>query len=304
MKLKIPKTPSVHMRDMRGRGRAAGGGGGGLPLPAGKVGLPVLLIILVVGALMGGRSIINSGGESGFNIDNPLDSLQESGQANGAGGIPAAEDPDRGQLLFFSAVFDDVQGYWDESFRNTGSQYTFSEIRPFEQAVDTDCGNATDAVGPFYCPADQGVYFDLDFMDELGTRFGAPGDFAQAYVVAHEVGHHLQNLSGINREVSQLQQQDPDRANELSVRLELQADCLAGVWGHNANQRGVLEAGDLEEGLAAAAAVGDDRLQQQATGRVQVETFTHGSSDQRVEWFSRGFESGDASQCDTFSGDY
>jgi predicted metalloprotease len=156
-------------------------------------------------------------------------------------------------------------------------------------------------VGPFYCPADLKVYLDLGFFRELRDRFGAPGDFAQAYVIAHEFGHHVQNLLGISSEVSQEQRRDPGSANELSVRLELQADCLAGVWAHSAYQDDLLEEGDLEEGLAAAAAVGDDRLQKQAGGRVQPESFTHGSSQQRMQWFRTGFQTGSVSACDTFS---
>jgi hypothetical protein len=171
----------------------------------------------------------------------------------------------------------------------------------FREAVRSACGIAGSATGPFYCPGDAKVYLDLSFFDELRRRFGAPGDFAQAYVIAHEVGHHVQNLLGIEREVRRLQADRPDAANDLSVRMELQADCLAGVWGHSTAQRGILEEGDVEEGLNAAAAIGDDRIQRQMQGYVQPESFTHGSSQQRVEWFRKGLSTGDPDACDTFS---
>jgi uncharacterized protein len=172
----------------------------------------------------------------------------------------------------------------------------------FRDAVRSGCGTASAQTGPFYCPADQKVYVDLSFFDELDQRFGAPGDFAQAYVLAHEIGHHVQTLLGVSGKVRQAQQSNPRQANELSVRMELQADCLAGVWGKSTQQRGVLESGDVEEGLAAAASVGDDRIQRQARGTVNPESFTHGSSEQRMQWFRRGFSSGDVGSCDTFSG--
>ncbi len=171
----------------------------------------------------------------------------------------------------------------------------------FRQATRTACGFGQAASGPFYCPGDGKVYLDLSFFDELDRRFGAPGDFAQAYVVAHEVGHHVQNLLGIERQMRQAQQQNPGAANQLSVRLELQADCFAGVWGHSAAQDGHLDTDDVDEGLRAASSIGDDRLQRQSSGTVNPESFTHGSSEQRVEWFRRGLQSGDADACNTFS---
>jgi hypothetical protein len=170
----------------------------------------------------------------------------------------------------------------------------------FTQSTTSGCGPASAATGPFYCPADRKVYLDLGFFAELRSRFGAPGDFAQAYVVAHEFGHHVQTITGVEPQVRRLQQRNPDAANELSVRMELQADCLAGVWAHSAYD--TLEPGDVQEALGAAAAVGDDRIQRTTTGRVDPESFTHGSSAQRQEWLSRGFESGDMGDCDTFSG--
>ena len=162
----------------------------------------------------------------------------------------------------------------------------------FREAVQSGCGAAQSAMGPFYCPLDEKVYIDLGFYDELQRRFGAAGDFAQAYVIAHEIGHHVQHVLGIERQVRQAQQRAARRGERVSVRLELQADCFAGVWGHSTQQRDMLERGDIEEGLSAAAAIGDDRIQERTSGRVQPETFTHGSSEQRVNWFRRGLESG------------
>jgi predicted metalloprotease len=174
----------------------------------------------------------------------------------------------------------------------------------YDDAVSSSCGNTPSTVGPFYCPLDKKVYLDLPFMEELQQRLGANGDFAQAYIVAHEVGHHVQNLLGVMADVDQARQENPDDANELSVRLELQADCLAGIWGHSANAKGdLLEPGDLEEGINAAAAVGDDRIQSQSGGRVNPDSFTHGTGEQRVEWFRKGYETGDPTACDTFEGD-
>jgi uncharacterized protein len=167
--------------------------------------------------------------------------------------------------------------------------------------VQSGCGTAQTAMGPFYCPADEKVYIDLGFYKELKDRFGASGDFAEAYVIAHELGHHVQNQLGISGKVEKAQQQDPDGAKALSVRLELQADCLAGVWGHSTQQRNILEAGDVDEALNAAASVGDDRIQKQTTGRVNPETWTHGSAAERSRWFKAGFDSGKIESCDTFN---
>jgi predicted metalloprotease len=172
----------------------------------------------------------------------------------------------------------------------------------YEGSTQTGCGLGTEDVGPFYCPADQRIYLDLGFFRELRERFGAPGDFAQAYVIAHEWGHHIQRVLGIEADVRRAQSEDPGRANDLSIRLELQADCLAGVYAYTAEERGLLVAGDLEEGLAAAAAVGDDRIQQQSGGRIDRESWTHGSSAQRSRWFRAGFQGGEIASCDTFSG--
>jgi predicted metalloprotease len=199
---------------------------------------------------------------------------------------------------FMSFVLDDLQATWRQQL---GPQYRDANMVLFRDAVRSACGMTGAATGPFYCPGDGKVYLDLSFFDELGRRFGAPGDFAQAYVIAHEIGHHVQNLLGIERQVRQLQARNSGARNDLSVRMELQADCFAGVWGHSTAQRGILEEGDVEEGLNAAAAIGDDRIQRQTQGYVVPDAFTHGSSAQRVEWFKRGLMSGDPDQCDTFS---
>jgi len=222
--------------------------------------------------------------------------------AGPVGGPPAASSPEEERMVqFMSFVLDDAQDTWTRIFAESGETYPRAQLVLFNDAVQSGCGFAQSAMGPFYCPSDGKVYLDFSFFNDLDARFGAPGDFAQAYVVAHEIGHHVQNVLGIADQVQQLQQGNPGAANELSVLMELQADCLAGVWGHSTGQRQLLEVGDLEEGLAAAAAVGDDRIQRQTTGRVAPESWTHGSSDQRMTWFRRGLASGRIDQCDTFA---
>ena len=212
--------------------------------------------------------------------------------------VQSTPDEDR-QVKFVSFVLDDVQNTWRKML---GDKYRDTKVVLFRDSTPTACGFGQAATGPFYCPEDQKVYIDLSFFDELQRRFGAKGEFAQAYVLAHEMGHHLQRVLGIEPAVRRAMEQRPDLRNELSVRLELQADCLAGVWGHSTEQRNILEEGDIEEGLNAAAAIGDDRIQRQTQGWVAPESFTHGSSKQRVEWFRRGLESGDINACDTFKG--
>ena len=204
------------------------------------------------------------------------------------------------QVQFVSFILDDAQDTWRQLLAQGGATYQDAQMVLFRDAVESACGMGQSAMGPFYCPADHKVYIDLAFYNDLRERFGAEGDFAQAYVIAHEIGHHVQTLLGIDSQVRSAQQQDPGNRNELSVRMELQADCLAGVWGHSAAQRGHLEAGDVEEGLNAAAAIGDDRIQRMSGGRVSPESWTHGSSEQRVTWFRRGMDNGNMDLCDTF----
>jgi predicted metalloprotease len=203
---------------------------------------------------------------------------------------------------FVSVVLADTEDTWKPLFREMGRDYEEPTLVLFTDAVDSACGYTTSATGPFYCPGDRKLYIDLGFYGDLRDRFGAPGDFAQAYVIAHEVGHHVQNLLGTSGQVDRMQRQvGQTKANELSVRLELQADCYAGIWGHYANsQRRLLDEGDIEEGLNAAAAIGDDRLQKMSGRRINPDAFTHGSSTQRVEWFRTGLETGDLRRCDTF----
>jgi len=202
---------------------------------------------------------------------------------------------------FIKFVLNDVQANWDKTLpQSTGVSYRHAKLVLYRDEYPSACGEAQTAVGPFYCPEDQKVYLDLGFFQELETRFGAPGKFAQAYVIAHEIGHHVQRLLGIESKVRRLQEQDPRSRNQLSVRLELQADCFAGVWGNSTEQRNIIDQTDVAQGLNAAAAVGDDRLQRMARGRVSPESFTHGSSAQRTQWFRHGLESGHVSACDTF----
>lgn len=217
---------------------------------------------------------------------------------------PYQETPEEAQLReFVSVVLADTEETWGQIFSQAGGTYEQPKLVLFSGAVESACGFAQAAVGPFYCPGDHKVYIDLSFYQELQSRFGAPGDFAQAYVVAHEIGHHVQTLMGISeRNMAARQRASEAEANALSVRQELQADCFAGIWAHNADRsRQLLEQGDIEEGLNAAAAIGDDRLQKQARGYVAPESFTHGSSEQRVRWFKRGYETGAVGSCDTFA---
>lgn len=260
----------------------------------GRVGLPALMVIIVVAVA---SQFLGGGGGGGFgDILGDLTNPQEGGQ-----GLPPGADPDAKLVDFMSFVLDDVQGFWADSFQQSGKEYRDAKLVLFEGSTSSGCGGATSDIGPHYCPADQHVYLDLDFFRALKSQFDAPGDFAQAYVLAHEIGHHVQNLLGIESKMRAEAQSDPESENDLSIRLELQADCFAGVWGFTTYQRDILESGDLEEGLNAAASVGDDRIQKQSTGRVNPETWTHGSSEQRVRWFKNGFENGEPNACDTFS---
>jgi uncharacterized protein len=228
--------------------------------------------------------------------------LETGGSGVGAPPASAPASPEEEKLVrFVSFVLDDVQDTWTREFEALGRTYERSRLVLFTDATRSECGYAEAAMGPFYCPADQKVYIDLGFYHELRRRFGAPGDFAQAYVLAHEVGHHVQDLLGLESRMRAAQERDPSRANAYSVRFELQADCLAGVWAHSTQQRDILEAGDVEEALGAAAAVGDDRIQKQATGRVNPESWTHGSARQRAQWFNTGLQQGRLQGCDTFA---
>lgn len=235
---------------------------------------------------------------------NPMTLLGMLEQTPIAQHAPAAHKPpaDDRSARFVSRVLASTEDVWTDTFRATGKTYEAPKLVLFTGQTPTACGTGQTAMGPFYCPGDRKVYIDLAFYRELESRFHAPGQFAQAYVIAHEVGHHIQNLLGIAGKVHQAQQRTSrTEANALSVRMELQADCLAGVWGKRADDlRGILDPGDLEAALNAATAIGDDRLQQQSQGRIVPESFTHGSSAQRVRWFRRGFESGDMGQCNTF----
>jgi predicted metalloprotease len=214
---------------------------------------------------------------------------------------PGQSQPQDQLGKFASVVLRDTEVTWEEVFRQQGRGYEPPQLILFEQAVRSACGLNSSAVGPFYCPLDSKVYLDLSFFNELGRRFGAPGDFAAAYVIAHEVGHHVQHVLGVGDQVQRLRQRASEaQSNQLSVLMELQADCLAGVWGHYANQRQVIEPGDFEEGLRAAAAIGDDRLQKMGQGYVQPESWTHGSSEQRVTWLRQGLNGGRIENCDTF----
>jgi uncharacterized protein len=225
----------------------------------------------------------------------------QAGTTEVAAGTPPPGDEQAG---FVGVIVADTEDTWSQLLPQLGRPYEPPRLVLFSDAVASACGTASSAVGPFYCPLDSRVYLDLTFFRDLDQRFDAPGDFARAYVIAHEVGHHVQNLLGLSERVqAERQRLSEAQGNQLSVRLELQADCFSGVWAHHAeNQRDLLEAGDVEEGLAAAAAVGDDRLQERARGQVVPESFTHGSSEQRMAWFQRGFASGDPNACDTFAG--
>ena len=215
---------------------------------------------------------------------------------------PVNETPEeRARLEFISDALDDSQNTWTQVFQQEGTQYQRAKLVVFRDLTPSACGTGQAASGPFYCPSDGKVYLDLSFFDELDRRFGAPGDFAQAYVVAHEIGHHVQNLLGTSDRVHEAMESDRRNANEYSVRLELQADCYAGIWAASAAQRGVLETGDVEEGMGAASAVGDDRMQEMSGRGVNPDAFTHGSAAQRVEWFRRGLKTGRIRDCDTFN---
>jgi len=300
------RRESSNIEDRRGDG---GGMGGGFNLPGGmggpRMGLPggggrmslggigIVLVILAVAWFAGiDPTKLLGGGMGGSGLQFP------SGSETGQSGTPSDQ-----QGKFVAAVLGDTEDTWSTIFKSMGKTYENPTLVLFSGQTNSGCGAATASVGPFYCPNDHKLYIDLAFYDELSRRFGAPGDFAEAYVIAHEVGHHVQNLLGILPQVdAKRRQASQAESNELSVRLELQADCLAGVWGNSAQKEGILEQGDFEEAINAASAVGDDRLQKQGQGYVVPDSFTHGTSAQRASWFKRGFQSGDINSCDTFSG--
>ena len=265
----------------------------GLPLGGGIGGI---VLLLIVSALTGTNPLELIGGLGGPGGGGFADG---GFQGDGGSATPPADDP---QSEFIKVILRDTEETFGEIFRQRGGTYQEPTLVLFTDATESACGLGQAAMGPFYCPGDRKVYIDLSFFRELDERFGAPGDFAQAYVLAHEVGHHIQTLTGLSERVSAARQRAGEvEGNALSVRQELQADCYAGVWGSFAAQRNLLEPGDVEEGLRAAAAIGDDRLQRQSQGRVAPESFTHGSSEQRVTWLKRGLESGMLEACDTFS---
>jgi predicted metalloprotease len=272
--------------------RSRPGGRAALPVGGGLVGVIATVLILLLG------------GGGGYDVGTPFDQFPSQSQpANGTTAMESAPDAESELVDFVSFVIGDLQKLWAADFAEAGREYERTRLVLFRRATQTGCGTGSSQTGPFYCPLDRQVYVDLGFFRELSSRFRAPGDFAQAYVLAHEVGHHVQTLTGINQEVQAASRENPEQANELSVRTELQADCLAGVWAHSTYERGLLEEGDLEEGLTAASSVGDDRIQAETTGRISPESFTHGTAEQRASWFRRGFDAGDASACDTFSAD-
>ena len=280
-------TPGGRSRDLEDR-RGWSGGGRGFGLGGGRLGIGGLLVLVVL-SLVFGRDFLSPflGIGGGPSMSVPSEPV-----------VDEAEEP---MVQFVSFVLDDAQNNWESIFAKEGNAYQRARLVLFRDAVDSACGFAEAAVGPFYCPGDQKVYIDLGFYEELKRRFGAPGDFAQAYVLAHEIGHHVQNLLGVDDQVRRAQQQNPSAQNPLSVKMELQADCFAGVWAHSTKERQILESGDVEEAMRAASAVGDDNIQKMTRGRVVPESFTHGSSEQRMTWFNRGLQSGDPGACNTFA---
>jgi uncharacterized protein len=295
-----PGKRSGDIEDRRGAGGGFGAGGG-MPIPMGRLGGGGIgtIIVLVIVYLV----FVKGGGDGGgFNVPDPTSAFPQVPQSgSGNNSVPGSPSEEK-EVQFVSFVLDDTQNFWRQQFEAAGKRYQRARLVLFRSQVSSGCGLASSATGPFYCPLDQRVYIDLGFFDELQRRFQAPGDFAEAYVLTHEIGHHVQQELGIEQKVRQESQSNPGDANELSVRLELQADCLAGVWARSTYDRGLLESGDLQEGLTAAAAVGDDRIQQQAHGRIDPESFTHGTSEQRSHWLQTGFDSGRLEACDTFSG--
>lgn len=279
------RRESDNVEDRRGQSGSPMGGGGGFRLPSGKGGIVLLIIVLVAGYY--GVDL------TGMLTGEPV-SQQQTTQRS-------ISPQDEEAAKFTKVILADTEDTWGAIFKDMGRQYPQPKLVMYRGATQTACGTGQSVMGPFYCPADSTVYIDLSFYDEMRNKLGAGGDFAQGYVIAHEVGHHVQKLLGIESKVRQLQQNASQaEANRLSVKMELQADCFAGVWGYNMQKQDYMETGDLQEALNAAEAIGDDRLQQQSQGRVVPDSFTHGTSQQRYTWFKRGFDSGDPAQCNTF----
>ena len=278
-------TPGGSSDDVEDRRSESGGGfrPGGIHLGLGGI---VVLFILSLIFKRDFLSLVSNGS---------MDTGTTAAQSD-----PARDQQEQPLVQFVTFVLNDTQNTWSQILPQQGVPYRHAKLVLFRDAYDSACGMAQSATGPFYCPEDEKVYIDLGFYDELKQRFGAPGEFAEAYVLAHEIGHHVQKLLGIEAKMRAAQQQNPGAANQLSVALELQADCFAGVWGHSTQQRNLLDPGDVDSGLKAAAAVGDDRIQRMSRGTVNPETFTHGSSAQRMQWFQRGFQDGSIAACNTF----
>jgi uncharacterized protein len=283
-----PGGPSQDLEDRRDEGGA--GGGGGFQFGGMHMGIGGILILLVLSVIFKQNFFALLGG------GNSAPSSPAMSQPN-----PARDQQEQPLVQFVSFVLDDTQKTWDQILpQQAGMPYRHAKLVLFRNYTQSGCGGAESATGPFYCPGDEKVYIDLGFYDELKQRFGAPGEFAQAYVLAHEIGHHVQKIIGVESKVRQMQQGNRQLQNALSVKMELQADCLAGVWAHSTQQRDLLEQGDVESALGAAAAVGDDRLQKMSAGHVSPDSFTHGSSAQRMQWFQNGFRSGSIASCNTF----
>lgn len=282
-------TPGGRSEDIEDRRDESGGGGGGLNLGGMHIGIGGFLVLLVLSFIFKRDFLSLLGGGS---VGSPVQTSQPD---------TARDQREEPMVQFVSFVLDDTQKTWAQILRTEGVTYRHAKLVLFRDGIDSACGMAQSATGPFYCPEDEKVYIDLGFYDELKQRFGAPGEFAQAYVLAHEIGHHIQKVIGVEEKVRAARERDPRSANQLSVRLELQADCFAGVWGYSTSQRNLLDPGDVQQGLNAAGAVGDDRLQRMSTGHVNPDSFTHGSSQQRMEWFQKGFSSGDMKACNTFA---
>ena len=280
------RRESDNVEDRRNSSDSQGmGRGPGFRIPSGKGGIILLIVVVVAGYY--GVDL------TGLMTGEPIGQQQSSQRVS--------QPKDDEAAKFTSVILATTEDTWAQQFKEMGKTYQPPRLVMYRGATRTGCGTGQSVMGPFYCPADTTVYIDLSFYDDMKSKLGAGGDFAQGYVIAHEVGHHVQKLLGIEPKVRQMQQNASGaEVNRLSVRMELQADCFAGVWGHNMQKQGILEAGDLEEALNAAEAIGDDHLQQQSQGRVAPDSFTHGTSQQRYTWFKRGFDSGDPAQCNTF----